>query len=103
MQIDQLIKSLKASDLYAECSCGEEFRLADAILSDGIKSFPTEALGTQNELNSLLETRNKELTRKMKLATEASERTTKAVNMGKNFERFLMDFSAPETKNEFRS
>jgi predicted Holliday junction resolvase-like endonuclease len=89
MQIDQLIKSLEASDLYAECSCGEEFKLAGAILFDGTKSFPTEALGTQNELNTLLETRNKELTRKMKLATEASERTTKAVNIGKNFERAL--------------
>ncbi len=89
MQIDQLIKSLKTSNLYAECSCGEEFKLSEAILFDGTKPFPAEALGTQGELNTMLETRNEKLVRKMKLATEGAERTTTAVNIGKNLERAL--------------
>ena len=89
MRIDQLIKNLKDSNLYAECSCGEEFKLSDAILFDGTKPFPAEALGTQSELNTLLETRNAELAKKKKLATEAAERTTTAVNIGKNLERAL--------------
>ena len=73
MQTDQLIKNLKDSNLYAECSCGEEFKLSDAILFDGTKPFPAEALGTQSELNSLLETRNGKLAKKKKLATEGAE------------------------------
>ncbi len=89
MEIDQLIKSLKCSELYAECSCGEEFKLSDAILFDGTKSFPNEALGSQTELDAALQTRNEELAKKMKLATEGAERTTKAVNIGKNLERAL--------------
>jgi predicted Holliday junction resolvase-like endonuclease len=89
MKIDQLIKNLKDSNLYAECSCGEEFKLSDAFLFDGTKPFPAEALGTQSELNTLLETRNAELAKKKKLATEGAERTTTAVNIGKNLERAL--------------
>jgi predicted Holliday junction resolvase-like endonuclease len=89
METDQLIKSLKASNLYAECPCGEEFKLSDAILFDGTKPFPAEALEAQKELNTFLEARNEELIKKMKLATEAAERTTKAVNIGKNLERAL--------------
>jgi predicted Holliday junction resolvase-like endonuclease len=84
-----LIKNLKDSNLYAECSCGEEFKLSDAILFDGTKPFPAEALGTQSELNTLLETRNGELAKNKKLATEVAERTTTAVNIGKNLERAL--------------
>jgi predicted Holliday junction resolvase-like endonuclease len=89
MQVDHLIKSLKVSGLYAECTCGEEFKLSDAILFDGTKPFPKEALGTQTELNAVLQTRNQDLIRKMKLATEIAEKTTKAVNIGKNLERAL--------------
>jgi len=89
MQIDKLIKNLKDSDLYAECSCGKEFKLSDAVLFDGTKPFPTEALGVQKDLAALLDVRNQELIRKRKLATEAAERTTKAVNIGKNLERAL--------------
>lgn len=89
MNIEQLITNLKDSNLYAECSCGEEFKLSDAILFDGTKPFPAKALGTQSELNTLLETRNGELAKKKKLATEVAERTTTAVNIGKHLERAL--------------
>jgi len=46
----QLIKKLKASNLYAECYCGGEFRLSEAILFDGTKPFPEEAMDIQRQL-----------------------------------------------------
>jgi len=39
MNADDLIKQLKSSNLYAECLCGEEFKLSSAILFDGLGSF----------------------------------------------------------------
>lgn len=89
MELDQLIESLKASNLYAECSCGEEFELCDAVLFDGTKPFPVEALGVFIDLNTLLDIRNEELTKKMKFAAEAAETTTKTIGMGKNLAHVL--------------
>ena len=54
MNTQQLIKKLQSSNLFAECSCGGEFKLSDAVLFDGAKSFPTGALKVQNELNEEL-------------------------------------------------
>ena len=42
--IEQLIKKLRESNLYAVCPCGGEFKLSKAILFDGTKTFPKEAL-----------------------------------------------------------
>ena len=42
MKTAELIKNLKASELFVECPCGEEFRIADATLFDGTKPFPKE-------------------------------------------------------------
>lgn len=89
MQTSTLIKSLKASDLYAECPCGAEFKLSDAVLFDGTIPFPEEALQIQTELNGVLQARKQDLIRKMRLATEIAEKTTRAVNIGKNLERAL--------------
>jgi len=44
MNTVELIKKLKQSNLWAECPCGEEFKLSDAILFDGTKPFPSEIL-----------------------------------------------------------
>ncbi len=89
MQTSTLIKSLKASGLYAECPCGGEFKLSDAIFFDGTIPFPEEALQIQTELNAVLQARKQDLIKKLKLATEIAEKTTKAVNIGKNLERAL--------------
>lgn len=89
MDTGQLIRKLKVSNLYAECPCGEEFKLADAIFFDGTKPFPTEALQIQRQLNDELKNRESELKKKRKLATEKAEITTKAVNIGKNLEKAL--------------
>ena len=89
MKIEQLIKSLQTSELYAECPCGQEFKLSDAILFDGTEQFPETAVKAQRELESRLQTREQDLAKKMRLATEGAEKTTKAVNVGKNLERAL--------------
>ena len=89
VDIAALIKELKASSLYAECSCGDEFKLSDAVLFDGTKDFPKEALEAQKMLKETLKARAEELKKKKKLATERAEKTTKAVNIGKNLEKIL--------------
>ena len=103
MKTEELIKNLKASELFAECPCGEEFRIADAILFDGTKPFPKEALKKQEELKHSIIDRAKELEKNFKLATEKAQKTATAVNIGKNLEKVLpvaKDFKwiVPDTK-----
>ena len=94
MQTDQLIKSLKTSNLYAECTCGQEFKLSDAFLFDGTKPFPKEALEKQAELTKALEDRNKKLEKKIKQATEKNVVTTRTTNVG-NF----LELAVPAAKD----
>ncbi len=95
MKTEQLIKQLKESGLYAECTCGEEFRLCDAILFDGTKPMPKEALEAQNNLMQRLKDREEELSKQKKLATDRAQNTAKSVGVGKNIEKIfptLKDF-----------
>jgi len=89
MNTEQLIRELKASNLYAECPCGEEFKLSKALLFDGTKPFPEEAIKIQEELKEALAERQAELEKRRKLATHKALVTTKAVNIGKNLEKVL--------------
>ena len=89
MNTIQLIKKLKESKLYAECACGGEFKLSETILFDGTKPFPAEALEKQKELKEELKQRGLDLLKRKKLATKKAEITTKAVNLGFNFEKIL--------------
>jgi predicted Holliday junction resolvase-like endonuclease len=89
MNILQLIAELKNSQLYAECTCGEEFKLSDAILFDGSKPFPTEAITIQDAMKTELQEREEELKQRIKNATKKAQATTKAVNIGKNLEKIL--------------
>jgi predicted Holliday junction resolvase-like endonuclease len=89
MNTEQLIRELKASNLYAECLCGEEFKLSKALLFDGAKPFPREAIEVQEKLKEELEERHKQLAKQRKLATQKAFITTKAVNIGKNLEKVL--------------
>ncbi len=62
MNTEQLIKKLKSSNLYAECSqCEDEFKLSTAILFDGTKPFPPKALEVQNLLKEAYKQREEEL------------------------------------------
>jgi predicted Holliday junction resolvase-like endonuclease len=89
MNIQQLIAELKNSQLYAECTCGEEFKLSDAILFDGSKAFPEEAVTIQEAMKTELQEREDELKQRIKNATKKAQVTTKAVNIGKNLEKIL--------------
>lgn len=90
MNTEQLIVKLKESNLYAECpSCREEFKLSQAFLFDGTKSFPPKALEIQKQLKEKLEECEEELNKRKKRATETALITTKAVNIGKDLEKVL--------------
>lgn len=89
MNTDSLIKTLKESNLYAECPCGEEFKLSKAILFDGSKPFPSEAIEVQKVLDELLKQKEESLKKRKKFATKKAEITTKAVNVGKRLEAII--------------
>lgn len=104
MNIERLIQKLRASDLYAECPCGGEFKLSESFLFDGTKAFPEEALEIQKNLEESLITREDTLKKRIKLATKTAQITTKAVNIGKNLEKVLTtmkDFKWPAPDSKF--
>ena len=84
--INGLMKKLKESNLYAQCPCGGEFKLSQAILFDGSKPFPPEALAIQKAKEEELKEREKDILKRKKLASEKAEITAKAVNIGKKIE-----------------
>jgi len=89
MNTEQVIAKLKASNLYAECNCGDEFKLSKALMFDGTKPFPEKALKAQVILKEDLELQEKELIKRIKNITEKIPILTQAVNIGKNFEKIL--------------
>ena len=85
-----MIEKLKQSNLYAECChCSDEFKISEAILFDGTKPFPEEALEEQKRLKEALRDRAEELKKRKKRATENAEITAKSVNVGKSLEKVL--------------
>lgn len=89
MNTAEFILELKKSNLWAECSCGGEFEISKAILFDGTKPFPQEALEVQSALKEKLKGRGEDLKKRKKLATERAEKTAKSVNIGKSLEKVL--------------
>lgn len=90
MNTESLIKSLKESKFYAECpNCNEEFKLSEALLFDGTKSFPPEALKIQEIYTAVLKQKEDDLKKRKKLATEKAKITTASVNIGKNLEKVV--------------
>ena len=61
MDTQQLIGKLTNSGLHAICPCGEEFMLKDALLFDGTKPFPAEAIEIQKDMLETLKDRRDEL------------------------------------------
>ena len=89
MKTEEIIQGLKNSNLIAESPCGCEFELSKAILFDGTKPFPKEALESKQALLDELKDRQEELDRQKKLTTEKAQITSKTVNIGKNLEKIL--------------
>lgn len=89
MNIENLIRDLRKSNLVAVCDCGEEFCLSDALLFDGSKSFPSEALILKEELEEELKQKESGLLKDIKNASEKARITAKSVNVGKNLEKIF--------------
>jgi predicted Holliday junction resolvase-like endonuclease len=104
LKVEDLIKNLKTSELYAECPCGEEFAISETFLFDGTaKPFPNEALEKQAEMQEELAKQRADLEKQIKQITEKTAKTTAAVNIGKTLEKVLpvaKDFKwvVPDTK-----
>ena len=88
MNTEQVIKELKNSNLYAECTCGGQFKLSSAFLFDGTKTFPSQALKIQEELIKQQKEREEELKKSGKRLANKSEHT-RSVNVGKQLEKIL--------------
>ena len=59
VDINSLIQLLQSSDLYAECECGEEFKLSEFKMFDGTKVLPKEVkpygLAMEDQLKEMKE------------------------------------------------
>ncbi|MEK6910587.1 MAG: Holliday junction resolvase-like protein [Nanoarchaeota archaeon] len=94
MKTEEIIQLLKESDIYAEHSgCGGEFKISEALLFDGTKPFPFEAIEVQKNLEEALNKRQEELKKGMKRATTGAENTAKSVNVGKLLEKVFPTMS----------
>lgn len=88
--MERLIRSMKSAELTAECpSCGETFSMSDAILFDGTKPFPLEAVARRDEYEQELIDSHDDLKKKKDRATKAAARTAEAVNIGKMIEHIV--------------
>jgi predicted Holliday junction resolvase-like endonuclease len=87
---DELISRLQSSNLYAECThCGEEFRLSDAILFDGLRKFPEAAEKKQEELLEALAQRSDVLKKRKISAGPGAEKKAIEVGIGKIIEKII--------------
>lgn len=89
MDTGEIIRQLKASQIYATHNCGGGFKMSEAFLFDGTGPFSKEAKEVQEKLISSLKEREEELKKKMKRATTGAQTTTKAVNLGKLLEKVI--------------
>ncbi len=89
MNTEEIIQKIKEANLYAECPNGEKFDLSKAILFDGTKPFPQEAIDVQKKLQEQLKEKELDLKKRKHLATKKAVITTRAVNLGKNLEKVL--------------
>ena len=97
-EIDDVISSLKNSNINAQCPCGEVSALSDFILYDGTKDPPDAA----KEIQELYETQYKKNVEELKTrkisASEGAEKKSLEVGFGKTIEKMvhlLNDFNFP--------
>lgn len=88
--VTKLISNLHVSGLVAECpSCNEEFSLSKAVLFDGRKRFPEEAIKIRQELESELEQRIEDLKKRKVRADTSVEIGAISSGFGKIIEKVL--------------
>jgi len=86
---NKLITQLRSSNLYAECPCGEEFRLSKALLFDGLTEFPDIAEIRRKEMLLELNQRLEELKRRKISAGVGAEKKAIEVGIGKIVEKII--------------
>jgi predicted Holliday junction resolvase-like endonuclease len=90
MNIEGLIKDLKASKLIAQCpKCDKEFKLSDSLLFDGTLKFPTPAEALRLQLIQELMERKKQLEKRKISADVGAEKKAIEVGFGKIIEKFI--------------
>lgn len=102
-EIKKLIDFLQKNNFYAECTCGDSFKLKDVNLF-ALDEFTPEAEELYREMKLAITERRAELKELEKKGPERSQNTSKSVNLGFIFERIaptLPDF--PFDKNDCRS
>ena len=88
--MERLIRSMKSPELVAECpSCGSTFSMSDAVLFDGTKPFPLEAVARRDEYEQELVDSHDDLKKKKHRATKAAAKTAEAVNIGQMIEHIV--------------
>ena len=90
MSTSTLIKDLKASTLGARCpKCDGDFKLADSMLFDGTKSFPTEADEIKQKLVEAFKDREEQLAKRKISVDAGAEQKAIDVGFGKIIEKFI--------------
>lgn len=89
MDVQKIISELQSSPIIAECSCGENFRLKDALLFDGLGKIPSQAQEGEQKLKEEITDLLEDLKTRMKRAKTGAAVTAKAVGLGKNLEKIL--------------
>jgi len=92
---EQFLTNLRHSELIAQCpKCDKEFNLSDAILFDGTKAFPEEAMAVRLRLMHELAERTEDLEKRKLSADVTSEKKAVEIGFGKIIERFIPAYSA---------
>ena len=88
--MERLIRSMKSPELVAECpSCSCTFSMSDAVLFDGTKPFPPEAVARRDEREQDLIDSHDDLKKKKVRATKRAAKTAEAVNIGQMIEHIV--------------
>ncbi len=99
MSREEVIKSLSFSKLFAQChKCGGGFKLSDALIFDGLISFPEQALKLQGEKEDEYIERSDALEKSTLQADEGAEKRAYSVGFGKIMEKIIpanKDFGIP--------
>lgn len=90
MDMEELIKDLKSSNLVAQCPrCNEGFKLSEAVLFDGMGKFPESAEEKRLLLLQEFDKRKKELEKRRVSAGVNAEKKAIEVGFGKIIEKFI--------------
>jgi predicted Holliday junction resolvase-like endonuclease len=80
---------LKSSSLYAECNCGKEFKLSDAVLFDGLGTFPDIVETKRKQMVEELTERVNELKKRKIYVDTGAEKKAIEVGFGKIIEKII--------------